>query len=265
LGFYLSAVDAELRRLATAAQFGDERPASPAHAVPDVVGGELEIVPGFKREEALGGKVFAAGESVRFETEAFSEIVASFFDHAKARFFLRVGGSIGDEDSTAASKAANRFSESVIVVFGVMEGRVEDGAVELIVGKRQAVELSLKTREKPGESALVVKAGAQAVVGVGLKVDGDGAMAESGEAVTEPAVAGTEIESRQAIGGGSGQRRKNRLLDVFVRTGADCPLPGVAPAQIAIRKREVEVGAIAAAAFGLADSSVLIEEASVVT
>ena len=158
-----------------------------------MVSGELEIVLGFESEETLGGKVFAAGEGLRFETEAFLEIVASFFDHAKARFFSRVEGSIGNEDSAAGSKAANRLGESVIVVFGVMEGRIEDGAVELIVGKRQAVEFSLKTREKHGENAPVVNAGAKAVVGVGLKVDGDGAMTESGEAVREPAVAGTEI------------------------------------------------------------------------
>ena len=108
---------------------------------------------------------------------------------------------------------------------------------------------------------LIVAAGSEAVQRIAQDVDGDGPVAAQRQAIRQPAVSRAQVGDAQRAAELLLDRRQDAALQIAIALGANRPLVLQASGDVAVRQRQIVRGVLRAAAFGVADLDVIVEEA----
>jgi hypothetical protein len=166
------------------------------------------------------GKVFETVWRVRLETVAMKVGLTVFNEYLLAVRFVPVPRSTCDENRAIGTSATQGLRKRSLVIFGVMERRVVNDEIELIVHERKGIELSLETRKERSEVLFVVAGGAQPIAIICEQVHGDWRMTFKRQSVAQPTIAGPEIQDSELPVVFWDDARKNMLLDISESAGS---------------------------------------------
>src|SRR4029077_26319 len=93
-------------------------------------------------------QVLQVGDAVGSEAVLRLELLMALGSHQLAMLPQLVQRAIEHDDRARRLEAPPRFTQSSVIIGGVVQGGIEDRQIELAGGERQAIELGLNYREQ---------------------------------------------------------------------------------------------------------------------
>ncbi len=186
----------------------------------------------------------------------------TFGHHLPSTRLAGVPRGVTDNDQPALFGAPERFAQRGLIVFGVMERRVEYDSVKLLVVKGEVSAFCLKSRKKFVQVSSIMCSGPEAILVVGEQVHGDRTIPCKRKTIAHPAITSAKIQ--YLLFPVLLNLLPYMLDQVVVSSCPDTPLLGISSRGVGVGKTEIELLTLAATPLCNSDALIVLHKLCVI-